>query len=75
MPLYNVLEDDKQIWRYSHNGFYTVKSAYHNIMNSIIDNICSPPSAILMIIYAGLGAIFRDHLGGFLGCLSSYIGV
>ena len=35
--LLNV-QEDKLIWKFSHNGMYTVRSAFFNIMELILDN-------------------------------------
>ena len=37
-PILNTKEDDKMIWTCNNNGNYIVRSAYHLIMNTIVDN-------------------------------------
>ncbi|CAJ2642045.1 unnamed protein product [Trifolium pratense] len=38
IPLNLLTQDDEQIWRYSKKGIYTVRSAYYQLMENIIDN-------------------------------------
>lgn len=36
-PLLNLLDSDKKIWKFTHNGMYNVRYAYHSIMEEILD--------------------------------------
>lgn len=38
IPLLNVQDDDQLMWRFSHNGIDTVRSASNNIMEAMLDN-------------------------------------
>lgn len=37
IPLLNTHGSDQQIWKFSSTGDYTVRSAYHNIMETMLD--------------------------------------
>jgi ribonuclease HI len=38
IPLNLLHEEDEQIWRLSRKGIYSVRSAYHHLIESVIDN-------------------------------------
>lgn len=38
LPLLNVMENDKVIWKFSPTGTYIVRTAYHNTIENILDN-------------------------------------
>jgi hypothetical protein len=38
IPLNLLHEEDEQIWRHSIKGLYSVRSAYHHLIESVIDN-------------------------------------
>jgi len=38
IPLLNVHEGDQVVWKHNPNGVYIVRSDYHLIMESLIDN-------------------------------------
>ena len=38
LPLFNTMADDKLVWKLSLNGMHSVKSSYHNFMDTVLDN-------------------------------------
>ncbi|GAU49989.1 hypothetical protein TSUD_272900 [Trifolium subterraneum] len=38
IPLYDEVKEDGYIWKFNSHGEYSVKSAYYNIMENLIEN-------------------------------------